>query len=81
MTRRQQQRAARADKCNLQQQRRGSLRLDKDSLGRSNTNKRGPKSKDEGCVRFGRASAAQSEFARLCRAGVDPALARIQSGL
>lgn len=81
MTHRQQVRAARADKCNLQQQRRGSLRLEKDSLGRSNVNKRGPKSKDEGCVRFGTASPAQSMFARLCREGVDPAEARVQAGL
>ena len=34
----------------VEQMRRGALRLDKDSLGRSNINKRGPKSIDEGCT-------------------------------
>ena len=81
MTHRQQVRAARADKCNLQQQRRGALRLEKDSLGRCNMNKRGPKSKDEGCVTRKVASPQQLAFRDLCRSGMDPKQARIESGL
>jgi len=60
---------------------RGSLRLEADSLGRSNVNKRGPKSKDEGCIRTGKPSAQQLAFAALCREGMDPVQARVEAGL
>jgi hypothetical protein len=71
----------RADSHQLQQQRRGALRLDKDSLGRSNTNKRGPKSKDEGFIRRTTASPQQLAYRDLIAAGYSPDDARVEAGL
>ena len=73
------QRVNRATQHNLQQQRRGSLRISVDSLGRSNTNKRGPKSRDEGCVTRKQASPEQIMFRNLCASGMDPKQAKLQA--
>jgi len=65
----------------LQQERRGSLRLDKDSRGYSNTNKRGPKSKDEGVITRTQASPQQLAFKAYVESGMPPNEARIEAGL
>ena len=61
--------------------RRGALRLDKDSLGRSNTNKRGPKSIDEGCTGVRYVTPEQLAFRDLIAAGYSPEDARVEAGL
>lgn len=71
----------RAADYQLQQQRRGALRLDKDSRGYSNSNKRGPKSNDEGCIRHGVASPQQLAFRAYIEEGYQPADARKLAGL
>ena len=80
---RQQQRAQRAAAHQLQQNRRGALRLDKDSLGRCNAKKRGPKSHDEGTINAYKqqASPQQLAFRALVESGMPAADARVEAGL
>ena len=65
----------------VRQQRRGALRLDKDSLGRSNTNKRGPKSIDEGCTGVKYVTPEQLAFRDLVLLGYSAEDARREAGL
>jgi hypothetical protein len=65
----------------LQHERSGYLRLDKDSLGRSNTNKRGPKSEDKGCVKTGKPSPQQLAFVAYLNMGMTAEEARKEAGL
>ena len=65
----------------LQHERAGYLRLDKDSLGRSNVNKRGPKSEDKGCVKTGKASPQQLAFVAYVQMGMSAEDARKEAGL
>jgi hypothetical protein len=62
-------------------ERSGYLRLDKDSLGRSNVNKRGPKSTDQGVAKTGKASPQQLAFIAYLQMGMSAAEARKEAGL
>ena len=66
---------------NLQQQRRGTLRVEKDSLGRSNVNKRGPKSREEGVISRKTATPQQLAYRDLIAEGYTPEAARVEAGL
>jgi hypothetical protein len=78
---RQQKRNLKAANHQIKQMRRGALRLDKDSLGRSNVNKRGPKSTDEGCTNTKFVTPEQLAFRDLIAAGYSPEDARVEAGL
>ena len=65
----------------LSHERSGYLRLDKDSLGRSNVKKRGPKSDDLGCVKTGKASPQQLAFVQYVKMGMSAEDARKEAGL
>ena len=71
----------RDEQRSLQHERSGYLRLDKDSLGRSNVNKRGPKSDDKGCIKSGKPSAQQLAFAAYVKSGMSAEEARREAGL
>jgi hypothetical protein len=62
-------------------ERSGYLRLDKDSLGRSNVKKRGPKSTDQGVIKTGKASPQQLAFAAYLKSGMTAEEARKEAGL
>jgi hypothetical protein len=62
-------------------ERSGYLRLDKDSLGRSNVKKRGPKSNDQGVVKTGKASPQQLAFVAYLQSGMTAEEARKEAGL